>query len=108
MNPPEGVELSPDVDVWFRLAKDTPRLREKFKKAKKAVKNMRDIGPHYPAFETHPMKTLKGPGGSTIWNSYVENRNPNTWRMYWVWKGSVVYILSLGPHDHKPGDQPTP
>jgi len=107
VKPPEAVELSPDVDAWFRSAQGTPRLQEKFKKAKKAVKNMREVGPHYSAFETHQMNHLKGPGGLTIWNSYVENHTSNAWRMYWVWRGSTVYVVSIGPHDHTPGQQPS-
>lgn len=111
MNPPAGVEFSPDVDQWFRSAEHVPALRVKFKKAKKAVRLMRDVGPHHPGFETHAMKTLKGPDDLTIWNSYVENHTAGAWRMYWVWKGSIVYIISIGPHDHTPGQQlvlPTP
>lgn len=106
MNPPAGVLLSPDVDQWFREAGSKPSLREKFKKAKKAVKIMRQVGPHYPGFETHQMHNLKGPGDTVIWNSYVENHTSNAWRMYWVWQESYVFIVSIGPHDHKPGVQP--
>jgi hypothetical protein len=105
---PKGVELAPEVDAWFRTAADTPSLRDKFKKAKKALKNMREVGPHYPAFETHAMNHLKGPDGATIWNSYVENHTSNAWRMYWLWKKSTVYVVSIGPHDHDPGQQPMP
>ena len=67
---------------------------------------MRDVGPHYPAFETHQMKILKGPDDQPMWNSYVENHTSGAWRMYWVWKGSTVYVVSIGPHDHTPMVQP--
>ena len=106
MRKPDGVVLSPDVSAWFEMARSTPGLAVKFRKAKKAIKNMRDDGPHYPAFETHQMKILKGPGDRPIWNSYVENHTSGAWRMYWVWKESTVYIVSIGPHDHTPGTQP--
>lgn len=105
--PPAGVELALDVDNWLRCAKEAPWLNGRFKKAKKAIGTMREVGPSYPGFHTHQMDHLKGPGGATIWNSYVENAAPNAWRMYWVWKpGGIVFIVSIGPHSHTPGSQP--
>lgn len=103
---PVRVDLSPDVDAWFQGEAAAPKPSEKFKKAKKAVRMMREIGPAYPSFCTHQMDYLKGPGGRTIWNSYVENKTPQAWRMYWVrTDDGAVYIVSLGPHDHTPGEQ---
>ena len=80
----ETVWLSPTVDDWLRFARETPRLNEKYKKAVRAIRILREAGPSYPSFCTHQMDELKGPGGVTIWNSYVENKTPQAWRMYWV------------------------
>jgi hypothetical protein len=103
----EEVWFSPDVNTWLRTAKTLPGLAEKFKKAKKAIRMMREIGPSYPSFCTHQMENLKGPGGLTIWNSYVENKTPQAWRMYWVrCDDGSIQIVSIGRHDHEPGVQP--
>lgn len=105
----ETVWLSPSVDEWLREAERTPRLKEKFKKAKRAIRMMVEAGPTYPSFCTHQMENLKGPGGATIWNSYVENKTPQAWRMYWVrCDDGSIQVVSIGPHDHDPGEQPTP
>ena len=105
--PPSGVDLAPDVDNWLRCAKETPWLESRFKKARKAIKILREVGPSHPGFHTHPMDHLKGPDGVTIWNSYVENAAPNAWRMYWIWAPEGrIYVVSLGPHSHTPGVQP--
>lgn len=103
----ERVVFSPSVDDWLRAAKGSAQLREKFKKAQKAIRMMREAGPTYPSFCTHQMQHLKGPGDVPIWNSYVENKTPQAWRMYWVRRDDgAVQIVSIGPHDHEPGIQP--
>ena len=96
------------MSEWFSQAQNAPDLVTRFKKAKKAVRLMREVGPHHPGFCTHPMRTLLGPDRKTIFNSYVENRTPGAWRMYWIWADedqTVVYVVSIGPHDHTPGEQ---
>lgn len=103
----ETVWLSPSVDEWLKAAKNSPKLRDRFKKATRAIRMMREAGPAYPSFCTHQMRYLKGPGGVTIWNSYVENKTPQAWRMYWVrCEDGSIQIISIGPHDHEPGSQP--
>ena len=100
---PSKVTLSPGVDAWLKTAKDQPALKRRYEKVKRAIKVMREVGPSYPAFESHRMKHLAGPGRRPIWNSYIENRTPGAWRMYWVYGEDEVYILSVGPHEHDPG-----
>ena len=103
----ETVWFSPSVDQWLRTAKDTPYLREKFRKATRAIRILRESGPAHPSFCTHKMEHLPGPGGAQIWNSYVENKAPQAWRMYWVrCQDGSIQIISIGPHDHEPGEQP--
>ncbi|MEJ9078599.1 hypothetical protein WKY82_09280 [Gordonia malaquae] len=107
MGKPEYVELDPEVSAFLQLAKDSPFLNDKFSKAKKAIKMMREVGPSYQGFCTHAMQHLKGPGDLQIWNSYVENAVSNAWRMYWVYRSDGgIYIVSIGPHTHTPGSQP--
>lgn len=102
------VRFSSPVEAWLRTAQSAPDLQEKFKKVKKAIRMMRDVGPTYPSFCTHQMQYLKGPNGVTIWNSYIENKTPQAWRMYWVrCDDGAIQIVSIGPHDHRPGFQPS-
>jgi hypothetical protein len=104
----ETVWFSSNVEEWLSAEAAKPKQGEKFKKAKKAIRMMREVGPAYPSFNTHQMDTLKGPGDATIWNSYVENITSQAWRMYWVrCDDGSIQIVSIGPHDHEPGEQPT-
>src|SRR5699024_2894521 len=88
--------------------KETPWQQSRFKKARKAIELMRNVGPSHPGFKTHQMSNLRGPNGHSIWNSYVENATPKAWRMYWIYDGDGgIFILSMGPHTHTPGVQPS-
>jgi hypothetical protein len=101
---PQKVTLSPGLDEWLRWAKDQSALQPKFRKVKKAIEFMREVGPSHRGFNTHDMKSVKWSGGQKIWNSYVENKTPGAWRMYWIYRNpGEIYILSVGPHDHDPG-----
>lgn len=81
-------------------------LRIKCKKIRKALKLLREHGPTYPGLNTHSMNVFRGPGGETIWNSYVENGTPNAWRIFWLYGGpDEIFVLSVGPHDHTPGGE---
>lgn len=103
MTKPSKVTTSQGVDAWLQGAKDSKAEQDKFKKVRKAIKNMREIGPSYPGFHTHKMKTLTDEAGRPLWNSYLENKTPSAWRMYWVYRDDgEIHITSVGPHDHDP------
>lgn len=107
MSKPKRVTLAPEVNTWFQCAKETPWLKDRFKKAVKSIKLMREVGPGHRSFQSHKMENLPGPDGREIWNSYVENAAPNAWRMYWIRDDDEgIYIISIGPHSHTPGKQP--
>lgn len=99
--PPFEVVLSDKVDAWAKAAATSPKLHMKFKKFKKAVKLLREVGPSHPGLRTHKMSVWCGPNGEPVWNSYVENATPSAWRMYWIYDGpDRIHVLSVGPHDH--------
>jgi hypothetical protein len=102
---PSRVTLSPGVDAWLRTAKDQPALGSRFKKVKKAIKNLRNVGPSYRGFHTPAMKHLPAHDGRKIWNSYIESRTPSARRMYWIYDDGGIYVLSIGPHGHHPGGE---
>ena len=43
---------------------------------------------------------MKGPGGVTLWDSYVENKTPGAWRIFWIYgpEKERMTIISIGPH----------
>lgn len=99
--PPFRITTSDKVDKWAKHARASSQLERKYKKFKKAVKFLRDIGPRHPGLETHQMHTWQGPNKESVYNSYLENGTPSAWRMYWIFDGpDCIHILSVGPHDH--------
>lgn len=72
----------------------------KTKKVKKALRLLRDVGPSHPGLESHKYHSLTGPNGEDVWESYVENRTPSAWRIWWVYGpgADTLTIATIGPH----------
>jgi hypothetical protein len=79
---------------------DGRKYADKRKKIIKALRLLRNIGPSHPGLESHKYHSLRGPNGEDVWESYVENRTPSAWRIWWVYgPGSdTLTIVTIGPH----------
>jgi hypothetical protein len=66
----------------------------------KALRQLRDAGPSYPGLHSHKYESLTGPGGEDVWESYIENKTPGAWRLFWVYgpDGDELTVVTLGPH----------
>jgi len=77
----------------------TPRDQAKNKKVRKALRQLRDAGPSYPALNSHKYNSLTGPAGEDVWESYVENRTPGASRIWWIYGPHADgIIITVGPH----------
>lgn len=93
--------------LHFTPEADETRLELKKSKAhavtyKKVLKTLKLISrdPRYPGLHTHKYRTVKGDDGSEVWQSYVENKTPGAWRIWWQYgpESGEITILSLMPH----------
>lgn len=77
-----------------------PAYRTKNAKVRKALRLLRDVGPGHPGLNSHKYHSLTGPNGEDVWESYVDNRTPSAWRIWWVYgPGSgTITIVTVGPH----------
>ena len=77
-----------------------PACVTKLKKARKALRLLRDIGPSHPGLNSHKYQSLSGPNGEDVWESYVESKTPGAWRIWWQYgpDPDTVTIITLGPH----------
>lgn len=77
-----------------------PAYEAKLKKLKKALRLLRDVGPARPGLNSHKYQSLTGPDGEDVWESYVENRTPSAWRIWWVYgpEADTITVVTLGPH----------
>lgn len=72
----------------------------KLKKVRKALRLLEQVGPRHPGLHSHDYQSVPGPGGATLWESYVENKTPSAWRVWWIY-GPVdgqITIVTIGPH----------
>lgn len=78
------------------LSKDEEKLCKKWGKAMALLAN----DPQHPGLHSHEIDSLTRRYGEKVWQSYLENRNPQAARMYWVYgpgKGEIT-IIGLEPH----------
>lgn len=72
----------------------------KLKKVRKALCLLEQAGPRHPGLHSHDYQSVPGPGGVTLWESYVENRTPSAWRIWWIHGpgDGQLTIVTIGPH----------
>lgn len=90
------------TDEALRILDDltAPAHTAKLKKIKKTLRLLRDQGPGYPGLNSHQYSSLTGPNGEVVWESYVENRTPGAWRLWWIYgpEADSITIVTIGPH----------
>ncbi|MGH3679683.1 MAG: hypothetical protein ACRDT2_05395 [Natronosporangium sp.] len=78
----------------------------KLKKVRKAL-GLLQTDPMYPGLHSHRYHLFPGLEKDKIWDSYVENRTPGAWRIYWMYGPDevhdgvdvpVITVLVIGPH----------
>lgn len=78
----------------------------KLKKVRKAL-GLLQADPMYPGLHSHLYQHFPGLEKGKVWDSYVENRTPGAWRIYWMYgpnevrddvETAVVTVLVIGPH----------
>lgn len=72
-----------------------------FKQANKAIRWLRD-NPRHPGLQSHEFHSLDHPYDSKakVWESYVQNKTPGAYRVFWCYgpgQGEIT-ILAITPH----------
>ena len=90
------------TDEGSKVVEDmqSPQYADKLKKVRKTLRLLQDQGPQYPGLHSHAYQSIRGPGGATVWESYVENRTPSAWRIWWTYgpAQNQITIVTIGPH----------
>lgn len=73
---------------------------KKLKKVRKALRLLEQVDPRHPGLHSHDYQSVPGPGGATLWESYVENKTPSAWRIWWIYgpEDGQLTIVTIGPH----------
>ncbi|MDD3012171.1 MAG: hypothetical protein PHC34_00520 [Candidatus Gastranaerophilales bacterium] len=72
---------------------------QKLKKIKSTLDKLQE-DPRYPGLHTHKYKAFKGQNGEDIFQSYIENKTPCAYRVFWHYgtdKDSIT-IVAITPH----------
>lgn len=79
---------------------DRPQHKTKHKKVVKTLRLLRDNGPAHPGLNPHRYRSITGPNGEEVWESYVENRTPGAWRIWWTYgpEPDTLTVITIGPH----------
>jgi len=81
------------------LAKDTG-LAKRLKAARKTLGLLELHGPRYPGLQSHKYDSLRGAHGEDVWESYVEQRTPAAYRIFWHYGPGQreITILAITAH----------
>jgi hypothetical protein len=74
----------------------------KLKKIRRALKRLEE-DPRHPGLASHPYESFPVDRDVKVWDSYVENRTPSAWRIFWCYgpdegKEAVITVLAITPH----------
>jgi hypothetical protein len=96
---PFALRFSPEAKATLEALASDRSAHAKFRKVNKALAFL-EADPRYPGLQSHGFESLTGAHGEQVWESYVENRTPGAWRIWW-WYGperDTITILAIGPH----------
>jgi hypothetical protein len=74
----------------------------KLKKIRRALKRLEE-NPRHPGLASHPYESFPVDRDVKVWDSYVENRTPSAWRIFWCYgpdegREPVITVLAITPH----------
>lgn len=72
---------------------------KKLRRVRKALAQL-EHDPLYPALNSHKYRSVRGDAGQDVWDSYVENKTPGAWRIFWHYGPGMheITVLTIGPH----------
>jgi len=72
---------------------------KKLKKIKETLDKLKE-NPRYPGLHTHKYKSFKGNSEEDIFQSYIENKTPGAFRVFWHYgpDKTVITIVAVTPH----------
>lgn len=71
-------------------------------RSKKTAKTLRLLAanPRHSGLNSHRYTSLDRHVGAAVWKSYVENRTPRAWRIWWYYgpEADQITVVRIGPH----------
>ncbi len=98
--PPFALVYTDEAAAVLADLLDKKQYAGKLKKVRKALRLLAHLGPRHPGLRSHLYQSIPGPNGVPLWESYVENRTPSAWRIWWIYGPAPeeLTIVTIGPH----------
>lgn len=98
--PPFALLYTREAEKVLEDLRASKQYVTKLKKVRKAQGLLEQAGPRQLGLHSHDYQAIPGPGGVTLWESYVENRTPSAWRIWWIYgpQPDQITIITIGPH----------
>jgi hypothetical protein len=101
------LRFSPSAAATLKeLARGGPNELAKLKKVRRALALL-EQDPRYPGLNSHQYESFPVDKDVKVRDSYVENRTPSVWRIFWRYgpdepgpgaKLPVITVLAIAPH----------
>lgn len=97
-----SLRYSPSAAATLKALEDDPSQATKLKKVRKALGQLAQ-NPRYPGLHSHQYESFPVDSNVKVWDSYVENRTPGAWRIFWRYGPdepgqSVITVLAISAH----------
>ena len=71
----------------------------KLKKVQKCL-HMLERDPRHPGLNSHKYGAMKTEDRRDLWESYVENKTPAAWRVFWFYgpDSETITVVAITPH----------
>ena len=92
-----SLEFQPEAKAaLLEIEKDN---QKKYRKVLKTL-GLMQTNLRHPGLNTHKYSEYKGPNGEDIFESYVENRTPGAFRVFWYYgpERGVITVVAITPH----------
>lgn len=99
MSGPFELLFSEEADAQLTDLEQRADKSAKLKKVQKTL-GLIESNPRHPGLNSHKYSSLSGANDEDVWDSYVENKTPSAWRIFWHYgpESGQITILLITPH----------
>jgi hypothetical protein len=93
------LRFTPEAKDQLSDLASSPQHAKRLRKVQKTL-GLIQQDPRYPGLNSHKYQSLAGENGEDVWESYVENRTPGAWRIFWHYgpNGDSITVLTISSH----------
>lgn len=97
--PPLNLRFTSEAAGVLRELEGDAHLAKKLAKVRRALGRLQ-VDPRYPSLQSHKYTSMKGVNGEDVWDSYVENKTPSAWRIFWHYGpgANEITVVSITSH----------